>query len=42
MDYEMMSEETYPQEGWADDLRKLGARGLDKMKALYDPRQRQK
>ena len=37
MDYEMMSEETYLQEGWADDLRKLGARGLDKMKALYDP-----
>ena len=33
----MMSEETYLQEGWADDLRKLGARGLDKMKALYDP-----
>ena len=37
MDYEMMSEETYLPEGWADDLRKLGARGLDKMKALYDP-----
>ena len=37
MDYEMMSEETYLQEGWVDDLRKLGARGLDKMKALYDP-----
>ena len=37
MDYEMMSEETYLSEGWADELRKLGARGLDKMKALYDP-----
>ena len=37
MDYEMMTHESYLPEGWADDLRKLGARGLDKMKALYDP-----
>ena len=37
MDYEMMSQESYLPEGWVDDLRKLGARGLDKMKALYDP-----
>ena len=33
----MMTHESYLPEGWADDLRKLGARGLDKMKALYDP-----
>ena len=37
MDYEMMTHESYLPEGWVDDLKKLGGRGLDKMKALYDP-----
>ena len=31
------NESTFLDEGWLDDLKKLGSRGLDKMKALYDP-----